>query len=128
MRELWEQVLEGYGQWVSLSREGGETRVKALFQPGEEKREGETPSPLGMAPVGRYLYLGPAGESLEDVREVGWNGRAFRLVRRREYWVGREKVYWWGLLEERDEAAGASPRPTEGVRPDGSSGPTGSWS
>lgn len=113
MRELWEQVLERYGQEVLLTREDGERAVRALFQPVEEKREGEAPSPLGVAPVGKYLYLGPAEESLEDVKEMGWNGRAFRLLRRREYWVGREKVYWWGLLEEMDEAAGASPRPTK---------------
>lgn len=113
MRELWEQVLERYGQEVLLTREDGERAVRALFQPVEEKREGEVPSPLGVAPVGRYLYLGPAGESLEDVRARGWTGRAFRLLRRREYWVGGEKVYGWGLLEERDEAAGASLRSTE---------------
>lgn len=103
MRELWEQVLERYGQRVTLVREGGETDVRAFFQPLEEKKAEETPSPLGVAPVGKYLYLGPAGEDLEDVREMAWNGRDFRLLRRREYWVGGEKVYWWAVMEERDE-------------------------
>lgn len=102
MKELWEKVLEEYGQEVALVREDGRRAVRALFQPVEEKREGELPSPLGRAPVGRYLYLGPAGEDLEDVREMEWEGRGFRILRYREYWVGGEKIYWWAVAEEKE--------------------------
>ena len=117
MRELWEKVLEKYGQEVALVREDGRRAVRALFQPVEEKREGELPSPLGRAPVGRYLYLGPPGggqvgrgawgggggaEGKLTVGAVWVEGRGFRILRYREYWVGGEKIYWWAVAEERE--------------------------
>ena len=53
--------------------------------------------------MGKWLYLGPAGESLEDVTELRWNGRSFTLLRHRGFPVGEETAYRWALAEEMDE-------------------------
>ncbi len=100
---LWSSILAQYGQDVTLCTKAGERPVKAFFQPVTEKAPGEAPTPLGLAPVGKWLYLGPAGESLEDVEELRWEGRSFALLRHRGFPVGEETAYRWALAEEMDE-------------------------
>jgi hypothetical protein len=99
---VWKDILERYGQRVSLWRESGEREIKAFFQPVRERAAGEEPTPLGVAPRGKYLYLGPAEESLENVERLGWNGRSFHILRWREVPAGEGIAYLWGLLEEMD--------------------------
>lgn len=100
---LWSGILAQYGQDVTLCTKAGERPVKAFFQPVTEKAPGETPTPLGLAPVGKWLYLGPTEESLEDVEELRWEGRSFALLRHRGFPVGEETAYRWALAEEMDE-------------------------
>lgn len=100
---LWSSILDQYGQRVTLCTKTGRKTLMAFFQPVTEKAPGEAPTPLGLAPVGKWLYLGPAGESLEDVEELRWNGRSFTILRNRGFPVGEETVYRWALAEEMDE-------------------------
>lgn len=100
---LWESVLARYGQKVLLRAGAEERQVRAFFQAVTEKAPGERPTPLGLAPVGKWIYLGPAGESLENVEELRWGGRRFRILRRRAIPVGEETLYQWALAEEMDE-------------------------
>lgn len=102
MVRLWNSVLEQYGQTVTLRREDETVPVKAFFQPVAEKAPGMVPTALGMASAGKYLYLGPAETGLEDVEELGWDGRAFRILRSRDYLVGDELIYRWAVCEEMD--------------------------
>lgn len=102
MVRLWNSVLAQYGQAVTLQTGGETAQVRAFFQPVEERAPGVVPTPLGVAPAGKYLYLGPGDAPLEDVEELGWNGRAFRILRHREYRVGDELVYRWAVCEEMD--------------------------
>lgn len=102
---LWERMLEQYGQKVTLCREKEDREIRAFFQSVREKKPGESPSPLGVGPEGLYLYLGPAGESLEEVSEILWDERAFEILRRRAVPVGDEVFYRWALCRERDEVA-----------------------
>ena len=102
---VWNSILTAYGQTVTLRREEGETTVKAFLQPIPEKTPGAEPTPLGLAPVGKYLYLGSAGEALEDVTELLWQDRPFRILRHRPIYVGDSLFYRWAILEERDEVA-----------------------
>lgn len=102
MVRLWNSVLAQYGQSVTLQTGDETTQVRAFFQPVEEKTPGMVPTPLGVAQAGKYLYLGPADTPLEDVEELGWSGRAFRVLRHREYRVGDELVYRWAICEEMD--------------------------
>ncbi len=105
MANLWKSVLAGYGQSVTLRRESGEKAVRAFFQPIRETSPGAEPTALGIAPAGKWLYLGPAEETLEDVKELAWEGRSFRLLRCRDYQLGDETVYRWAVAEELDEVS-----------------------
>ncbi len=100
---LWQSILNQYGQRVILRSKAGERAVRAFFQPVAEKKPGEYPTPLGLAPAGKWLYLGPAEEELEGVEELCWEGRSFRLLRHRGFPVGEETAYRWALAEEMDE-------------------------
>lgn len=102
---LWQTMLEQYGQKVTLRGEKEDREVRAFFQSVREKKPGESPSPLGVGPEGLYLYLGPAGESLEDVTGISWDGRDFEILRQRTVLVGDEVFYRWALCWERDEVA-----------------------
>lgn len=100
---LWHIMLEQYGQKVTLRREEGDRETRAFFQSVREKKPGESPSPLGVGPEGLYLYLGPAGESLEDVTGISWDGRDFEILRQRAVLVGDQVLYQWAVCRERDE-------------------------
>lgn len=99
---LWRKLLSRYGQKVSLCRGEARTQVRAFFQPVREKAAGEEPTALGIAPAGKWLYLGPAEEPMEDVDTLIWAGRQFRPIRKREYAIGEETLYRWALAEELD--------------------------
>lgn len=99
---LWNIMTEQYGQRVKLRGEE-DREVRAFFQPIREKKPGESPSPLGVGPEGLYLYLGPAGENLEGVTQVLWEGRAFEVLRHRAALIGDEVFYQWALCRELDE-------------------------
>lgn len=102
---LWQTMLEQYGQKVTLRGEKEDREIRAFFQSVREKKPGERPSPLGVGPEGLYLYLGPAGESLEDVTGICWDGRDFEILRQRAVLVGDEVFYRWALCREKDEVA-----------------------
>lgn len=102
----WNVLLEQYGQEVELCRGEARTAVRAFFQPVREKAAGEEPTALGVAPAGKWLYLGPAAEGLEDVDALLWKGRRFQLIRNREYAMGRETLYRWAVAMEMDEEGG----------------------
>ncbi len=99
---LWQAMLEGYGQRVTLRGEE-DREVRAFFQPVREQKPGESPSPLGVGPQGLYLYLGSDRESLEGVTEVLWEGRAFEILRQRAVPMGEQVMYRWALCRELDE-------------------------
>lgn len=100
--EIWKGLLERYGQRVSLATEDGRVPVKAFFQPLREREEGSAPSPVGVRPVGKYLYLGPADVPVEEGEELRWDERGFVFRRVRKKPVGERTAYWWGLCEEID--------------------------
>ena len=101
MGRAWRRGVGRYGQSVERGRGAERHTVKAFFQPVEEKRPGAEPTPLGVAPRGKYLYLGPAEETLEGVEVLRWKGRAFVPLRQREMELGDRMVYRWGLFAER---------------------------
>jgi len=101
-RSAWDQIRRTYGQRVTLCRGEDRVEVRAFFQPVNEKKAGWRPTALGVAPVGKWLYLGPAEEELDGVRELVWEGRSFALVRCREVPVGEETLFRWAVAEEMD--------------------------
>lgn len=105
-RRGWEIVRERYGQRVTLRRGEEAVQVRAFFQPVAEKTVGEVPTALGRAPVGKWLYLGPCSEGLDDVDELEWAGRSFRILRWREEPLGPETLFFWAVAEEMDKERG----------------------
>lgn len=99
----WKDILARYGQRVKLLRDGEEKELRAFFQPVEEKAPGMVPTPLGVAPAGKWLYLGPVEEDLEGVEVLTWEGRAFGLLRHRGIPLGEGFCYRWGIFYELDD-------------------------
>lgn len=100
---LWSVMTRQYGQRVNLRRGEDRREVNAFFQPVREKKEGETPTPLGVSPRGLYLYLGPAEEALDGVTALEWAGRSFWVLRHRAVMIGEECLYQWAVAQEADE-------------------------
>lgn len=105
MERLWGDILERFGQEVTL-REGEEAvTLHALVQPVLE-REGlqEAPSPLGLERRERLRYMGPAEPPLGPDTLVEWKGRDYRV---RSACLAGEGVcpHWWAVLYPREEGA-----------------------
>lgn len=103
----WERLLGRFGQRVTLYQAGRRSDVKAFFQPVGERSAGEEATALGVAPEGKYLYLGPAEIDPEGVEELSWNGRFYHFIRVRAVPAGEKIAYRWALAEELDERSGA---------------------
>lgn len=99
----WKDILARYGQKVTLCRGEERREIRAFLQPVEEKEPGRVPTPLGVAPAGKWLYLGPPEEGLEKVDKLLWEGRVFEVLRDREFPVGDAVLYRWGVLVRADE-------------------------
>lgn len=104
--QTWKGLLERFGQKVTLYQAGFETEVKAFFQPVSERSAGEEVTALGVAPEGKYLYLGPTEIDPEGVEKLAWNGRFYHFIRVRAVPAGKKIAYRWALAEELDERSG----------------------
>ena len=105
MEQMWNDILERFGQDVTLRGAEGDVSVKALVQPClERSREQEIPGPLGLERRERFRYMGPAGHPLDADTVVEWKGR--------NYWVQSAHLvgegvcaHWWAILCPREEEA-----------------------
>ncbi len=105
MDREWRDILRRYGQIVTVYGGDGEGRtVRAFLQPMREKNtEQLAPSPLGLRPEDRLLYLGPKDVPL-SAREsrVEWNGNVFDVQSAHPAGPG-DGCHWWAVLRPRDE-------------------------
>lgn len=99
----WKDILARYGQKVTLCQGEERREIRAFLQPVEEKAPGQIPTPLGVAPAGKWLFLGPPEEGLEKVDKLLWQGRGFEVLRDREFPMGDTALYRWGVLIQADE-------------------------
>ena len=99
------QVLDRYGQEITLCREGTETEIRAFLQPAAESGEQapDTATALGWIDGRRWLYLGQTALEIGDV--LGWKDRTFRVRSCRPYYIGEELSHYWAALEKEREAA-----------------------
>ena len=99
MDTAWTAILNRYGRTVTVCE--GETRaeVRAFLQPiGERGREQNVPTPLGLHPEERLLYLGPKDRQLTaDVSVVEWNGRRYDVCSAHPV-GGADTHHWWAVL------------------------------
>ncbi len=99
------EILEHYGQTVTLRSRDGEKSVRAFIQPAVARDEtvpGEQ-TPIGWIDERLWRYTG-----LEEVQPgdtVIWRGRSFRVRSSREHALSDEINHWWALLEPERRAA-----------------------
>lgn len=99
------QVLDRYGQEITLRRGETETAIRAFLQPVTEKREQvpDTATALGWIDGRQWLYLGQ--EPLETGDTLTWKDVTFRVRSCRPYYIGEALSHYWAALEKEREAA-----------------------
>ena len=99
------QVLDRYGQPITLRRGETETVIRAFLQPVTERgeRAPDTATALGWIDGRQWLYLGQ--EPLETGDTLLWRDMAFRVRSCRPYYIGQELSHYWAALEKEREAA-----------------------
>lgn len=99
------QVLERYGQDVTVDTADGERTVRAFLQPMTERdeRARSDVTSIGWVDGRLWLYLGQT--ALE--RGKPWPGRprASRVRSCRPYYIGNALSHYWAALEQEREAA-----------------------
>lgn len=103
MERMWSEILERFGQDVTLRDGKGDVSVKALIQPCLDRgKDQETPGPLGWGRQDRFRYMGPAGAPLDPDTVVEWKGREYRV--QSAHRMGENVCpHWWAMLFPRDE-------------------------
>lgn len=104
MERLWSDILERFGEDVTLRKGEVDTPGRALVQPLLERgKEQELPGPLGLERQERFRYLGPAGLPLDLDTVVAWKGKEYRV--QRAHLMGEGVCpHWWAVLRPREEA------------------------
>ena len=86
MKGRWRAILGRHGRQVVVEKMGQEVQVRAFIQPVLDKKLQFVPSPLGLRPEERAVYLGPGdvqlhpGESVVRDAERVYEVRAARSV------------------------------------------------
>ncbi len=107
MQKTVEGVLRQYGTTMTVTNGEGSCQVKGFFQPVRSKswqsltRES---TPLGEAPQGQYVYIGPAATAVAEGDSLSVLGKAYLFRRVEPYCYGDETVYLWGLCVEKGVA------------------------
>lgn len=107
MRGKWKQILERYGQTVTLCRGEERTQCRAFLQPVRQTGTDawqHLPTPLGQVRRDRWIYLGDPEVSLEGEAWLLWQGRRFDIRVAHHVCVGEQWSHWWALLEPGEEA------------------------
>jgi hypothetical protein len=99
------EILNRYGQVVTIRTKDGDVTARALIQPVTERQEQEPDavSELGALDKRLWLYLGRS--AVDPEHRILWNGMEFRVRSSRPYYVGETMLYWWASLERAKEAA-----------------------
>ena len=99
------EILEHYGQTVTLRSRDGEKSIRAFIQPAAARDEtvpGEQ-TPIGWIDERLWRYTGL--EKVQPGDTVIWRGRSFRVRSSREHALSDEINHWWALLEPERRAA-----------------------
>ena len=99
------QVLDRYGQEITLCRGETETAIRAFLQPMTERDErarSEVTS-IGWVDGRLWLYLGQT--ALEEGEALAWEATRFRVRSCRPYYIGNALSHYWAALEKEREAA-----------------------
>lgn len=100
MKTLLERMMGRWGMLLYWHHEGKREPVRGFFQPvttrSWQKLKREI-TPLGEAPTGMYVYMGPADREIQEGDQLEVAGR-FYIFRKTELIFDRNgPVYQWGL-------------------------------
>lgn len=101
MRKMVENILNRYGLAVEVTHGGMICPVKAFFQPILSSSIRQIATPLGMAPMGKYQYMGPAHQQIAVDDEITVGGAAFLVVRAEEIRDEKGVVYRWAVCKRK---------------------------
>lgn len=97
-----EEILERFGQEVTVERAGTAENVRAFLQPITQRDEAvpETAA-IGWLDGRLWLYLGRTAVEAGDL--VCWNGQRFRVRSGRPHYIGDTLCHWRAVLERARE-------------------------
>lgn len=97
-----EEILDKYGQEVTVEHEDTAETVRAFLQPITERDEAvpETAA-IGWLDGRLWLYLGRKAAEAGDL--VCWNGQRFRVRSGRPHYIGDTLCHWRAVLERARE-------------------------
>lgn len=97
------QVLERYGQDVTVDTADGERTVRAFLQPMTERdeRARSDVTSIGWVDGRLWLYLGQT--ALEEGEALAWEATRFRVRSCRPYYIGNALSHYWAALEQERE-------------------------
>ena len=101
MREMVENILSRYGLTVEVTHGGQIRQVKAFFQPVLSSSTRQIATPLGMAPMGKYRYMGPGDQEIAVDDEITVGQTAFLVVRAEEIRNEKGIVYRWAVCKRK---------------------------
>lgn len=99
------EIMDRYGQRVTLRRGDGETETRAFLQPVTERREQEAGEPTALGTVDERLWLYLGRETVDAGDRVLWNGMELRVRSSRPCYAGETLLYWRASLERAKEEA-----------------------
>lgn len=105
MTDWTQEILERYGQAITLETAEGWQEIRAFLQPVQERQE-QLPTAattIGWVDGRLWQYFGREPVSPGDT--VHWNGWSFQVRSSRPHYICGVLIYWWASLEQRWEAA-----------------------
>ena len=105
MTDWVQEILQRYGQAVTVLSAEGEQSIKAFLQPVVQRGETDPGMITGIGTMDErlWVYMGQTALSAGD--QIAWNEMVFRVRSSRLYSIGETTVYWWAALEPEREAA-----------------------
>ncbi len=80
MERLWSEIVDRFGNDVTLYKDGVGVSLRALIQPVlTQGKEQEVHSVLGLGRQERFRYMGPPEHPLDLDTVVAWKGREYRV-------------------------------------------------
>ena len=108
LKREFNRILTRYGQPVRVYTKDDPKGVslRAFVQPMREKgTEQSVPSPLGRVMQDRFVYLGPAEQTLDENSRVELDGERFSVQMAHPIRVGGAISHWWAVLTRRGQEA-----------------------
>ena len=99
------EILEHYGQTVTLRSRDGEKSVRAFIQPAAARDETVPGEQTSIGWIDERLWRYTGLEEVQPGDTVIWRGRSFRVRSSREHALSDEINHWWALLEPERTAA-----------------------